>query len=444
MKKHLTWCARLLVVSALVFGGCQKDEEPTPGMYTLEIVASEGGSVTIEVGGVVVENSSQVVVGQKVKLTPVPDETADKEFYAWNTIMGDAFVSGRDNTFYMPAGDVKIEGVFGDERFEVRVNGGTPSVPVAAEGEEVTVQAALPAGYTLTYWLVESGDVSINKAAGTFTMPASDVEVTAVYMATPTAPYLLYYDHGLGTLALGTWTEQVSQTNILYTKFGGTVAFTHTAVGDADVWGIDDILFSTVEDPSSLADWAGWSGYSADDHSAGRTIAPGEGGVHNDEFFGLGKGDICRLAGLSSELALRLIAEGKLDEYESGYRLPTFQEFEPIYGDANQISTIDPDKFQWTFDPSPGAWLVSDKTVSSLIPACAFMQATNSQIFPSGYTTLGRCGAFWTSTPRTASTGNTLECERGQSTGVGGYNGMFRQPYNTGCTVRCVPLDFGA
>ncbi len=125
------------------------------------------------------------------------------------------------------------------------------------------------------------------------------------------APYILYMD---GTkLNLGRWGAGVTQANMVFTKFGSTVGF----LNNNDAWAMSKIVF----EPSVAASTAWenipyWNGTSAADGY----ITSDD--YHNDANLREGRGDICKLVGLTSDQAHNLAVSGQLDDYDSGFRLP--------------------------------------------------------------------------------------------------------------------------
>jgi hypothetical protein len=120
---------------------------------------------------------STSTVGTSITLTPVPN--AGYKFKEWQT--ADVTFSG--NTFTMPARNVTITAVFEPIVYSITVNNdgngtGSASPPSATIGTMVTLTAVPKEGYRFLRWEV-SGGIAIT--GNTFTMPAGNVTVTAVF-----------------------------------------------------------------------------------------------------------------------------------------------------------------------------------------------------------------------------------------------------------------------
>lgn len=461
MKKLLNLCVGMLVASALVFTGCKKDEPtpPAPKTYQLEVSATEGGSVTLMIDGTAVEElTQQLLPGTEVKVIATPDATS--EFYQW-AVEGVTLES--DGTFEMPENDVTVEAEFGAPRHNVNVEGGTANPLRAVEGETVTLtfdQDAMP-DYTFIKWLSEDVEVA---ADNTFTMPAKDVTLKAYVMATPTEPYLLYWDEEMGNLALGTWyddaTEEgvVTLENMLYTKVGSVIAVVagdRTPTSRVDVeplWNQDEqVKFNPTE--LSIDAWGtgmpcwGKAEWTAEVYD----ITPAA-GYHTNENLAAGKGDICRLVGLTPDMAKEMLAAGTLASYDSGFRLMTMEEAKTMYGEATGENK---DAYPWILDVVPGGmWPAATPTLSAFIPAAAYLFTSTGKINPS-YTE-EKFGAFWTANglrpgetdPKWGyqNTGGSntyawaMEVDRG-GTASGGNRviGITGKNINYGLSARCTP-----
>jgi hypothetical protein len=133
----------------------------------------------------------------------------------------------------------------------------------------------------------------------------------------PVAPYILYFDATSQTLALGKWGAEVTASNILYVKSGSLVAVT----GGDEEFAPQSVAFNPTA-VESFDDFLDIPAYQNADFDAGlrNTSAPT---YHNDANFALGKGDICKLVGLTAAQARQRIAAGTLDDHDSGFRLPT-------------------------------------------------------------------------------------------------------------------------
>ncbi len=180
-----------------------------------------------------------------------------------------------------------------------------------------------------------------------FTMPAHDVTVTPAWIepvrpVTGVAPYIIYIENpgtDNATLRLGKWADRVNEKNIAYFKFGSVVG-TYNPRGD--ITGPND-RYDTASDlgfnpipeeinPIEGDDDQGWAtipyfnsthGDGVGSASTPRLDVTVESGYITDNNLRWGKGDPCHLIGLSASKARSLARAGTLDDYKSGWRLPT-------------------------------------------------------------------------------------------------------------------------
>lgn len=148
----------------------------------------------IEHGSVVAEPNSQLNEGDIVTLTATPE--SGYELASW-TVLGATTgtpIAVSDNKFVMPAEDVTVSATFSARQaYTVTVSGAIENGTVTATpssayaGDEVVLSATPASGYYLTAWNVT--DASSNTVAvtnNTFTMPASNVTVSATFSELPT------------------------------------------------------------------------------------------------------------------------------------------------------------------------------------------------------------------------------------------------------------------
>ncbi len=90
-------------------------------------------------------------------------------------------------SFKMPANNVTLKPQYEKNTYTLTVNGKPEQRTV---GEEVTLTARKPEGMTFKKWEIKKGlaadAVDINSETITFTMPANDVEISAIYNKVPT------------------------------------------------------------------------------------------------------------------------------------------------------------------------------------------------------------------------------------------------------------------
>lgn len=117
---------------------------------------------------------------------------SDKEGYTFSYWKAEGVPEGTDTTkanirFTMPANNVTLEAQYKQNTYTLTVNGKPEQ---RTFGEEVTLIARKPEGMTFSHWEIKKGlaadAVDINSETITFTMPANDVEISAIYNKVPT------------------------------------------------------------------------------------------------------------------------------------------------------------------------------------------------------------------------------------------------------------------
>ena len=116
----------------------------------------------------------------------------EKDGYTFTGWEVDGVPEGTDTTkatitFKMPANNVTLKPQYEKNTYTLTVNGKPEQRTV---GEEVTLTARKPEGMTFKKWEIKKGlaadAVDINSETITFTMPANDVEISAIYNKVPT------------------------------------------------------------------------------------------------------------------------------------------------------------------------------------------------------------------------------------------------------------------
>ena len=122
-------------------------------------------------------------------VTVTAPEKVGETFTGWEV---DGVPEGTDTTkatitFKMPANNVTLKPQYEKNTYTLTVNGKPEQRTV---GEEVTLTARKPEGMTFKKWEIKKGlaadAVDINSETITFTMPANDVEISAIYDKVPT------------------------------------------------------------------------------------------------------------------------------------------------------------------------------------------------------------------------------------------------------------------
>ena len=116
----------------------------------------------------------------------------EKDGYTFTGWEVDGVPEGTDTTkatitFKMPANNVTLKPQYEKNTYTLTVNG-KPEQRIF--GEEVTLTARKPEGMTFSYWEIKKGlaadAVDVHSEKITFTMPANDVEISAIYDKVPT------------------------------------------------------------------------------------------------------------------------------------------------------------------------------------------------------------------------------------------------------------------
>ena len=116
----------------------------------------------------------------------------EKEGFTFTGWEVDGVPEGTDTTkatitFKMPANNVTLKPQYEKNTYTLTVNGKPEQRTV---GEEVTLTARKPEGMTFKKWEIKKGlaadAVDINSETITFTMPANDVTISAIYVKDPT------------------------------------------------------------------------------------------------------------------------------------------------------------------------------------------------------------------------------------------------------------------
>ena len=142
----------------------------TANAYSINVVQPANGTVSA--------SATSATAGTTIKLTANPAEGYTLDYF---TLDG-ARING--NTFIMPARNVEVSAVFTTNAYSITVvqpTGGTVSAfaTFATAGTTVKLTATPAEGYTLDYFTLDGERINGN----TFSMPARNVEVSAVFTA---------------------------------------------------------------------------------------------------------------------------------------------------------------------------------------------------------------------------------------------------------------------
>ena len=142
----------------------------TANAYSITVVQPTGGTVSA--------SATSATAGTTIELTASPAEGYTLDYF---TLNGER-ING--NTFIMPARNVEVSAVFTANAYSITVvqpTGGSvaASATSAAAGTTVELTANPAEGYTLDYFTLDGARIN----GDTFSMPARDVEVSAVFTA---------------------------------------------------------------------------------------------------------------------------------------------------------------------------------------------------------------------------------------------------------------------
>jgi hypothetical protein len=320
------------------------------------------------------------------------------------------------------------------------INMGTVT-PTAMQSESANktfpAVATEKSGYKFVNWTVTGTGTRVSSATNkstTVTIGTADGTVTAnfdvVVPAKPSipstaAPYLLYWD---GTkLNVGRWGSGVTQANMIFTRFGSIIGFTLTS--NTDTWDANDVKFN----PTGATNYGTFANvptmYGDPDYTTSNT--PEYDFVtsrhHSDVGLGKGYGDICRLVGLTPVQARNLLAAGRLDEYNSGFRLWRQNEYN-FYYNANFISG--------TVSGKDGKFLTNAQNNTTFLPYAGGRYATGAP-FPVDQG-VDNMGYYWSSSVAIqAMNGYSLQFSYYAS----GSNPDHMSLPDAAQAVRCVPND---
>lgn len=140
----------------------------TANAYSITVVQPTGGTVSA--------SATSAAAGATIELTAIPAEGYTLDYF---TLDGER-ING--NTFIMPARNVEVSAVFTANAYSITVvqpaNGTVSASKLSAFfGEAVELTAVPDEGYELSHYVVNGAANN----GGTFTMPARDVIVTAVF-----------------------------------------------------------------------------------------------------------------------------------------------------------------------------------------------------------------------------------------------------------------------
>jgi hypothetical protein len=351
------------------------------GLYPIRV---EKGFFTIEGSAAEPNIIGNVAEDAKVILTPDPKEIpAGWEFSEWSSpqITDAMFDKGENGvwSFLMPAATAGVVVTMVAKPIVVEltlvnctVDGKTFIANAEVDKVYDVVMDNVPAGKTFIRWTAEKTgepiytypavDITTNK----FTMPFSNITLTAVMEelepqpATYPAPYLLYYDGQRLSLGMAQITNDpiwfpdltagvqpdgtiiddyvaaftyeaagvepgvVTRANAVYVKFGSLLGLKNS--WNSDGWGAEDVIFNPLGSFAGYGDFNNvpYMSYSGNNATAIPDYVTAN---HTNDNVYAGKGDICKLVGLTQQEAYDKWKNGSLHTYNSGYRTMTIEDW---------------------------------------------------------------------------------------------------------------------
>ena len=157
--------------------------ENAPKTYKLDV---SDATITLKDGSDVTDLTAVPVGTELVATAPEKDGYT---FTGWEVtgLSADVDTTKATISFKMPANNVTLKPQYEKNTYTLTVNGKPEQRTV---GEEVTLIARKPEGMTFSYWEIKKGlaadAVDVRSEKITFTMPANDVTISAIYVKDPT------------------------------------------------------------------------------------------------------------------------------------------------------------------------------------------------------------------------------------------------------------------
>ena len=171
--------------------------------YYYDVIYSNDGNGTVK-------GKTRTFGTDVIELTITPKESYTINEITLNYSNKTILVQPDDNGVYkctMPDsnGIVTFDASFikGVSGYSIKVNNGSATPAKATAGTVITLTAeAAPSGKVFDKWIVNAGSVFLSNALSsitTFSMPASNVEVTATYKPVPSGYYIAKVNNGVAT-----------------------------------------------------------------------------------------------------------------------------------------------------------------------------------------------------------------------------------------------------
>ena len=265
----------------------KKQDTPTTYKISATSASSEGGTVTVD------GDKKEAAPGDTVKLIATPTDRS-WEFTGWTVEEPKDLTIADDGSFTMPSASVVVQGNFKKKdtpaaTYKITVTAepaeggaGSADKQEAAEGDTVTLAAVALDGYEFVEWKTATSGVTITN--NTFTMPASDVAVTAVFKKkttptpTPVTTYAIAYDANGGTGTMDKQSAEAGATITLtanaFKRDGYTFAGWNTAKDGSGTAYSDKASVKVEGDLTLYAQWKAASSSSNKAPKTGDTALP--------------------------------------------------------------------------------------------------------------------------------------------------------------------------
>jgi hypothetical protein len=275
---------------------------------------------------------------------------------------------------------------------------------------------------TVTY----SDDTTKELALSSVTWAAGDRLTYNITLTLDGGQADILYFGANNRLTIGRWGVDVADIeDMVFTQFGSVVGFTN-----GTSWDSGDILFNpTATDSYAYNSIPNFTGTST-------STSVSDPAYHNGTNILAGRGDICKLVGLTSAQAKAMADAGTLDAFESGWRLPTIQENRVFIGTT-------PDDPSTSFGTSTGyyTWTPNGGTAASpgtgTFPKNKYqpgvtLPAAGSRLTDGSVSNPGTNGYYWSSIALNSNSGYSLNLS---SSLVGP---SYSSSYAFGMANRCI------
>jgi hypothetical protein len=287
---------------------------------------------------------------------------------------------------------------------------------IKGDGYLMMIPQTLTAGATVV--VTYSDDTTKELALATRTWAAGDrvtYNITLLPDIDGGEADILYFDTSDNNrLSIGRWGVDVTDIEeMVFTRFGSVIGFTNAGT----TWNTRYILFN----PTATAGYGEYT--SIPNYDAWNSTTPASSpsvsdpAYHNGTNILAGRGDICKLVGLTSTEAKAMTAR-QLSDYKSGWRLPTLEENRVFIGTTPNDPTTSFDNssgyYTWTAVSSsePGTGTFPKNKYYSAGNDVSLPAAGSRNTYDGSVSNLDTNGYYWSSTALSGSDGYSLNFYR--------------------------------